>query len=231
MNKKINKKIILISTFVVLGILFLNQTVCAANPTLSFLPTIASENIGTVFNLTVQVNPQGNKVCVVKGTLEFNNLACQSITLAPNLMAQTNPTCTNPNFIIGIPKCATATQGVLTISVQGNKVGQAKASFTKSSVIGVGVLIPSDSQGGVYTITAPLVLSKSSLTPTPVITEPSPLFDVVSEPVPATSQKSIIPLIIFSAVVLVLFLLFIVFIICRIKSYIILNKNENKIIK
>jgi hypothetical protein len=211
MNKKINS----ISIFVIWGILVLSQTVYAANPTLSFLPAIASENVGTVFNLKVQVNPQGNKACVVEGTLGFNNLTCKSIALAPNLIAQTTPTCTNPNFIIGIPKCSTAPKEILTISVQSNKVGQAKASFAKSSIIGVGVLIHSDGEDGAYNITAIRAA------------KPKALFDVISGPVQAT-KSSLIPFVILSVVMETLLILLIIFLARRIRMHILKRRIKKE---
>jgi len=100
----------------------------------------------------------------------------------------------------------TAMVTILTISVKGNNVGQAKASLTKFSVIGAGVLIPSNAQGGVYNIIAGStpapspVLIPAALTPTP-----ASLFDISSKPVPAPKQN-VIPLII--AVILFILLVF-----------------------
>lgn len=231
-----NKKIILLSTFAILGVLVLGQAVYAANSTLSVLPSTASKNVGVAFNITVQISPQGNKVCLVKGTLSFNNLTCRSITIASGLMAQTTPTCASPSFILGIPKCATVTQNVLTASVKGNNVGQAKASLTGSSVIGVGVLIPSDSQGGAYNITAvpapvptpaPGTVSPTS-TPTP--TETPALFDITSEPV-LPARPSVIPVVVFSAVAGILFILFAIFVRRRIRMYMIAKRIKENIKK
>lgn len=148
-----NKKIIFL-LLVILGIISVVQPVSAANPILSVSPATASKNVGATINVAVKIDPQGNKVCVVKGALSFDNLTCKSITVATGLMSQTMPTCAIPNFILGIPKCATAAQNILTVSVKGNNVGRAKVSLTESKVIGVGVIIPFDSQGGAYNITA-----------------------------------------------------------------------------
>ena len=147
------KKIILLSVLVAVSVAAFGQTVFAANSTLSILPSTASKNVGVAFNIAVRVDPQGGKVCVVKGTLSFNNLTCQSITVASGLMAQTTPTCSNPSFTLGIKKCASAVQNIFIVSVKGNSVGQAKATLSITKVLGVGAVIASAQNSGVFNIT------------------------------------------------------------------------------
>ena len=140
----------------------------AANASLYISPASATENAGSTFDISAKVSTQGNKVCVVEGRLVFNNLTCQNITVANGFMAQTSPTCSDPHFVLGIPTCTTAVKNLFTISVKAGSVGSASASFTGAGIIGVGVLISSDSAGGNYTIKAALP------TPTPKPGEPTP---------------------------------------------------------
>lgn len=225
-----NKKVISILIFAVLGALVSGQAIYAANSILSVFPASGSKNAGESFDITVQIDPQGNKVCVVKGTLSLDNLTCGSIAVASGITAQTMPTCTSPSFILGIPRCAITAQNVLVVSVRGNKVGQAKASLTGFSVIGVGALVPSGLQGGTYNIIAASSLApKLSPTPSPAISQipvaasPVPLFDITSAPV-APKKPSVIPLIVFSAVLGILIILIVIFVIRRIRAYVIAKK-------
>jgi len=161
------KKIILLSALVMVSIVALSQVAYAATSTLSVVPATASKNVGAAFNATVSLVPQGEKVCVVTGTLTFNNLTCKSITVAPGLMAQIIPTCSNHKFVLGIPGCTTAAQNILTVSVKGNNVGQAKLSFIGANVIGAGTAVVFTANGGTYNITA---VPKPKPTPNPVLT-------------------------------------------------------------
>ena len=179
------KKIILLSTIVILGSLFLGQVALAASPALSVLPATASKNVGTAFNVSVQLDTQGNKVCVVKGTLNFNNLTCRSVTVTSGLIAQTTPTCSSPSFVIGIPKCTTVNQNILTVSVKGNSVGQAATSIVSGKVIGVGAEIAFSTNAGAYSITAVPSQVVEPETTTPPATE-----ELVIQPEPAPVAKT-----------------------------------------
>ena len=163
----------------------LSQSVYADNSSLSVLPAIASKTVGATFNVSVSVNPQGNQVCVVKGTLNFNNLTCKGITVASGLMPQTTPTCLNPNFTLGIPRCTTAIENILTVSVKGGSVGQATASLSNAKVIGVGVLIPSSLNGGTYNI----IESAVQATPLPTVESNQALEAATSTPTPSVSPE------------------------------------------
>jgi len=101
----------------------------------------------------VQLTPSTDKVCVVAGTLNFNNLICQNITLADGVMAQTTPTCDSPNFALGIPKCTTDVKSLFSIKTKGNNVGQGTVSITGLKTIGA-TDIASTSQNGSYNIVA-----------------------------------------------------------------------------
>jgi hypothetical protein len=178
-----NTKIILLSAFVILGALTFGHAVYAANATLSVLPATASKNVGTAFNVSVNLDPQGNKVCVVKGILNFDDLTCKGITVASGLMAQTTPTCSSPSFTLGIPKCTTSAQNILSVLTKGNSIGQAKVLLANVKVIGVGVIVASATNDGAYNITA-VPVPTTAPSPTPQVTSPVP------SPVPAPTQQS-----------------------------------------
>ena len=173
-----NKKIILLSTLILISVVALGQSVHAASSILSVSPATASKTVGTTFNVSVKVDPQGNKVCVVKGTLSFTNLTCQSITLASGIMAAVSPTCASPSFTLGIPTCTTAVQNMLTVSVKGNNAGQANASVAGAKVIGAGTAVVFTANGGTYNITAvpvptPTPTTTPTTTPTPTSCTPN----------------------------------------------------------
>ena len=83
-------------------------------------------------------------------------------------MAQTSPTCANPNFNLGIQKCASVIQNIFTVSVRGNNVGSAKASLNIAKTLGVGVVIASTESNGLFNITkAPTPTTTPALTSSP----------------------------------------------------------------
>lgn len=167
------KKIILLALFAIVGILGAYQLVYAATSTLSASPAAASKNVGAAFNVSVQLNPAGNEVCVVSGTLSFNKLTCKSITVATGLMAQNYPTCDSPSFTLGIPGCTTAIQNIFSVSVAGTQAGQASLSIAGVENLGsTGADVPSGAQGGVYNITK-VPTPTPTPTPTPVACVPN----------------------------------------------------------
>jgi len=149
-----SKKIILLITLTIVGILGTSQMALAATPTLSATPSTLNKNAGETFYVAVNLIPQGENVCVVKGTINFNNLTCKGITLNSGFMAQTTPTCANPKFVVGIPGCTNASKNILTVSVVGANYGQAKISFTDVKVIGEGKDVASNLNEGTYNISA-----------------------------------------------------------------------------
>ena len=142
------KKIFILLTVIVSAVAF-GQVVFADNANVYVSPATASKNVGVAFNIVVKVDPQGNKVCLVKGALSFSNLTCQSITTTSGIMAQTYPTCDNPSFNLGIQKCATVAKGIFTVSVKGNNVGQGKVSITLAKVLGAGTVVAFSENNGV----------------------------------------------------------------------------------
>ena len=180
-TKYMNKKIILLSLLTLVGLFGAGQIVLAENPTLSVSPATLNAAINTPFNASVQLNPANNKVCVVIGTINLDGLVCQNITVATGLMASTVPTCTNPSFIIGIPKCTTVSQNILSVSVKGNRVGRSELSFTGLKIIGSGSNISSAWYGGAYNIT--------TTQPTPIVTQ-QPITQTI-QPVEQATPKVI----------------------------------------
>ena len=149
------KKIILLPLLAVAGILGMTGIVFADSTTLFISPSSLNSKVGADFSASVKINAAGNEVCVVEGTLNFDNLACQSITVADGLMAQKEPTCDSPSFLLGIPKCTTAIQNILSVSAKGVRAGRAGISVDDAGVIGVGEDVAFALQGGTYNIIGP----------------------------------------------------------------------------
>jgi hypothetical protein len=170
------KKIILLLVIVI--VLFVGQNVLADTATLFVEPASVTKNVGETFNANVQVNPAGNKVCVVKGTLTFDNLTCQSVLIASGLPATITPTCESPNFSVGIPGCATSAKNILQVSVKGTKEGQGSLSFANVKIAGEGAYITFSQQPGSYTI---------KTVPVPVVETAVP--EIVIAPAPVVSVK------------------------------------------
>ena len=164
------KNTILLASLVIVGLFGLSQATLADNSVLSVLPASLNSTVGTTFNASVQLNPTNNKVCVIKGTLSLTNLACQNITVASGLYSAIAPTCANPTFLIGIPKCTTSAQNILSVSVKGFQLGQANLSVTGIKVIGTGTNIAFVSQSGAYSISA---VQTNTPTTTPTVTQPT----------------------------------------------------------
>ena len=158
------KKIIITLIIGIIISLAESQTAFAASSVLSASPQSGTNTIGTAFNITVKIDPMGNSVDVIKGTIVFDKLSCQSITLVSGPLAIVTPTCATPNFVIGIPKGTSISQNLLTVSVKGNEVGQGSLSFTGAKVIRNGADVPFTSEGGSYNIIAivPVVTSTTT---------------------------------------------------------------------
>ena len=145
------KKIVLLS--LAAGLLFAGNLAYAANsPVLYFYPAVATKDVGTPFSVSVQLDPQGNNACVFEGTLNFNNLNCRRIDVVPGLMVQMAPTCSNPSFILGVVKCTTREQNLLSVYARGDNPGQGTISVANEKIIGAGAEIASASNQGTYQI-------------------------------------------------------------------------------
>jgi len=185
------KKIILLTLLTIVGVLGASQTVLADSPTLSISPATLNVASGTLFNVSAQLNASGNKICVVMGTVNFNGLTCQNITVANGLMAQSSPTCSNPSFTIGIPKCTTVSQNIFSMSVKGSQADTGILTFTGLKIIGVGNNVASVWYGGAYNITA---VAQPKQQPVTQVTQPAPQPEQqVTTPVQETAPAENIP--------------------------------------
>ena len=167
-----------IKTKIILSVVIFLSTGCivsAAPSSLYVSPTGTSQNVGEISDVSVGVNSLGNKVCGAEGTLIFNNLSCQSITVAGGLMTQSSPTCANPYFLVGIPSCTTENKILFTVSTKAGSAGVSSISATGVDVIGEGKSIGNSLVNGTYTINAVVV-------PVPVV----PV--VVPKKIPTTGQ-------------------------------------------
>jgi len=210
-----NTKIKIIVPFIaLLTLVGLVNIVQAAVASINISPTSLTKNVGDSFNVSVLVNPAGNTVYAVEGTVVFNGVSCRSIKLADGVMPQTTPTCANPSFVLGLASGATMDKTLFTVSLNAPSIGTATAGITGANIIGAGVSISNTSVGGTYTIkTIPVVTPKpTTVTPKPVtkpaivtpVTTPSietapatqpieqlveqPTEQLVSETVPQSSQ-------------------------------------------
>jgi len=159
--KKIKNKILLILSFIGIFIVtFGTQLVVeAANSLIYVSPSQLTKNTGEIFNITVRVNPNGQKVCAVEGKLNLNNLSCQKVTVESDIISQTPPSCDNLYFLLGIPQCTMNDRTLFVVTVKAGNVGSASVSFTNVDIIGEGVSISSASSGGNYTIISPCTCS------------------------------------------------------------------------
>lgn len=188
-----NKNKITILTLGCVGILIVGfgftNLVEAANPSVYVSPTNQSKEVGDTFNIFVKVDPAGQKVCMVEGTLLLDKLSCQSVSPNSDLMASPDNklTCSNLYFSLGIPTCTTENKTLFTVTVKAENAGTATANFSGIDIIGEGVPISSIFSGGTYSLIIPeeivapeeevevtpeeMVAPVSETTPEEVITE------------------------------------------------------------
>lgn len=149
MNKNKTKILILGIIAVLLGGY---QTALAGSSSLYVSPASLSKTVGESFNVSVNVNSAGNKVCAVEGTLNLSKLSCQSVSLGQGVMAQSTPSCSNTYFLIGIPGCTTGDKALFTMNVKGTSAGTAGINFSGTDVIGEGVPVAHTSSAGSYVL-------------------------------------------------------------------------------
>jgi hypothetical protein len=184
---KNTKTKIILSVTILLSVVGFVGTVNAAGSSLYVSPASLTKTAGEVFSVSVGFNASGNKVCAVEGTIVFNNLTCQSITVASDVMAQSSPTCSNPHFLIGIPGCTTSDKVLLTLSVKAGAAGTASVNATGVDIIGEGASVGSTSIGGNYTINAVPIP-----TPTPETPITSPAETPIKTPVKTTTEENVV---------------------------------------
>ena len=156
MDMKKFKKIGLVLSIAVIGLVLLSQGVFAQNkPILVVSPPTSTKNVGESFDLVVKVLPAGEKVCAVEGQLLVSKLVVQNIIVAGDIMPQTSPSFSNNlYFLLGVPNCTTQEKTLFTVKVKGQSVGEASAAFGEVDIIGEGKSISSDSNSGKYQIVA-----------------------------------------------------------------------------
>ncbi len=151
MKNNINK--ILLGILIAIVFTSISSTVLASTiPSVYVTPTEITKNVGEVFSVSINVSASDSKVYAVEGTIDFKNLTCDSITVAPGLMAQTAPTCAKPYFLIGIPNGTNKDTSVVDIKVKGASVGPANINIINVDIIGEGKSIGTNSTSGNYTI-------------------------------------------------------------------------------
>jgi len=153
-NMKMKKNKIKIS-FMLLAPLFVFAGIVSAESSLYVSPETSTVNTNSSITSYVSVIPNGEKVCVVKGSLSFNNLDCKSIVMAEGLMAQKVPTCSDPNFTLGIPTCTLVNKNLFTVQSNTKNSGTANISLINLNIIGEGVSVGSKSNNVNYTVNAP----------------------------------------------------------------------------
>lgn len=195
-----NTKIkIILSAIIFLSAAGFAGTAAAAGSSLYVSPASSVKTVGDIFNASVGVSTSGNKVCAAEGTLVFNKLSCQNITLASDVTPQFTPTCANPYFLIGVPSCSTADKVLFTVSAKAGSAGTTSISFTGVDIIGEGVSVGTASASGNYTINAiitatltpaPTTAPKTASTPTPTPkTTPKTTVSPTSTPTPVSSEQ------------------------------------------
>lgn len=142
-------------SFMLLTSLFFFAGIVSAESSLYVSPETLTVNTNSNITSYVSVIPNGEKVCVVKGSLSFNNLDCKSIVMAEGLMAQKVPTCSDPNFTLGIPTCTLVNKNLFTVQSNTKNSGIANISLIDLNIIGEGVSVGSKSNNVNYTVNAP----------------------------------------------------------------------------
>ena len=187
--KNIKTKIILSAIF--LSVVSFSGVANAASASLYVSPASITKTAGNIFDASVGVNASGNKVCAIEGTLVFNNLTCQSITVASDVMAQSSPTCSNPYFLIGIPNCTISDKALLTLSVKAGTAATASINATGVDIIGEGISLGSASIGGSYTINA-VIVTPGQETPQQIAQSEQETQDVETSVQSETAENSLI---------------------------------------
>jgi hypothetical protein len=182
-------KKIFLSSLIASGLL-VSSFAFADSANVSVSPATGNQVAGSSVSATVSVNPSGNKVCVVSGTVSFTNLSCTSIAVTSGLVAQTAPTCASPNFTLGIPKCTTALQNLFSITTTGGAVGSASITLSGVKVIGAGTDVASTSQSASYTVTTGTVQQKAVTTGTSTI---APTQQKITKTTTATTEQQTPP--------------------------------------
>ena len=140
MNTKKHKKIILgIAT---LALLINFNFVEASTPLLNAWSTSMDREVGDTFDIFVNINPVGEKVCVVEGTINLSNLSCQKITVSDGIQSRIYPSCEDLSFSLGIKGCSTESKTLFTVNVKADSAGSNPVNFSNVDILGAGVSLP-----------------------------------------------------------------------------------------
>jgi hypothetical protein len=194
--KKTNIKILFLS-FVLLSVFGLAVTAQAAGDSIYVSPATSTVNAGGNITASVVAGTSGDKICAVQGTIVFNNMTCQSITVTNGLLVQNSPTCSNPSFVLAIPKCATTDTTLFTVSSTAGNAGTASISFSGVKLAGVGVVVGTASTAGNYTVNSspvaqpkPTTTKKTTTTPTTSTTVTTPTTNPAQQTTQVTNQPA-----------------------------------------
>ena len=179
-------KIVLLTTVFLLSVAGFAGTADAASTFLYVSPINVNKTAGSVFNASVGLNNAGDKVCVIEGTLVFNNLTCQGITLSSGLQAISSPSCSSPYFLIGIPNCTVSDRTLMTVSVKTENTKPSSINFKNIDIIGEGASISNAAVAGNYNV-APAVKPAPVVKPTPAV-KPAP----VVKPTPVVKPAPVV---------------------------------------
>lgn len=146
----ISKKSVLLPA--VFSILSLAVAAQASAAGLYVSPASATKNVGDTITATVGVSAGGDTVYAVEGTINFDGLSCQSITVTDGVQVQSAPSCASPKFLLGLASGVTASKSLVTIVAKAAAAGSAKISVTGVDVIGAGSSLSTAGASGSYTI-------------------------------------------------------------------------------
>lgn len=124
----------------------------AAGPQVVMVPAVATVSSGENIDVSVTVDPQGSTVYAVEGTLVLSGAICERVEVAPDLVAQTSPTCASPYFLIGVPGGTSANRSLVTVTLKRIASGEMRVGLSTVDIIGEGVSLGNAAQGGVYTV-------------------------------------------------------------------------------
>ena len=153
--KKLNIQTILL-LLISLAVFGIAGTAQATTASLYVSPASVTINAGDVITASVGINTASNKIYAVEGTLAFDKLTCQSITVAAGLQALSTPSCDSPHFLLGIPSGSADNKTLLTVTTKAETAGTATISMTGVNIVGGDAIksISNSGGSGSYTIEA-----------------------------------------------------------------------------
>ena len=101
--------------------------------------------------------------------------------MASGLTTRVLPTCANPSFTLGIPKCITSDKDLFIISAKGSVLGDASVNFSGIKIYSDASLISSTFTGGKYVLEEPVIAPAPVLVP---VVEPEIIPEIIPEIAP-----------------------------------------------